>query len=347
MLEKEDIFGYTFNEIREISARAGLPGYASDQISDWLYKKGIKAFEEMSNLPKAARLLLEERFYIGVSDPSGIQISQDGTKKYLFRVKKARYVEAVYIPEANRSTICISSQVGCRMGCTFCMTGKQGFHGNLSAGEILNQIVSLPEKENLTNYVFMGMGEPLANTENLLKSLEIMTSSYGMGISPSRITVSTIGIIPGLEKVLEQSRCHLAVSLHTPFDSERSELMPVEKVFPIKRVVDFLKKNTHDRQRRISFEYIMFRGINDTPRHINGLTRLLNGLRCRINLIRYHPIPDAPYESSDEETVNWFKARLNEKGLLTTIRASRGKDIFAACGMLSTIKQQSEESAGF
>jgi 23S rRNA (adenine2503-C2)-methyltransferase len=340
MPEKINIFGFTMQEIREISDKHGFPSYTSGQISDWLYKKGAKTFEEMSNLPKATRQLLVEECFLGIAGPSDVQLSEDGTRKYLFPVKNDKYIEAVFIPETNRSTLCISSQVGCKMGCTFCMTGKQGFHGNLSPGEILNQIYSLPEKDSLTNYVFMGMGEPLANTENLLKSLEVMTSSYGLGISPSRITVSTIGIIPGLDKILNQSRCHLAVSLHTPFDSERSQLMPVEKVFPIKRVVDFLKQNGQDRQRRISFEYIMFRGINDTPKHINGLTRLLNGLRCRINLIRYHPIPGVPYESSDEETIHWFKTRLNEKGLLTTIRASRGKDIFASCGMLSTAKQQ-------
>lgn len=340
MPEKINIFGYTLQEIREISVKHGFPAYTAGQIADWLYKKGAGTFEEMSNLTKATRQLLDEEYFIGVATPSDVRVSEDGTRKYLFPVKNARYIETVLIPETNRSTLCISSQVGCKMGCTFCMTGKQGFHGNLSSGEILNQIYSLPEKDSLTNYVFMGMGEPLANTENLLKSLEVMTSSYGLGVSPSRITVSTIGIIPGLDKILSQSRCHLAVSLHTPFDSERSQLMPVEKVFPIKRVVDFLKQNGQDRQRRISFEYIMFRGINDTPKHINGLTRLLNGLRCRINLIRYHPIPGVPYESSDEETIDWFKTRLNEKGLLTTIRASRGKDIFAACGMLSTAKQQ-------
>lgn len=340
MPEKINIFGFTMQEIREISDKHGFPAYTSGQIADWLYRKGAKTFEEMSNLPKATRQLLVEECFIGIAGHSDVQVSGDGTRKYLFPVKSDKYIEAVFIPETNRSTLCISSQVGCKMGCTFCMTGKQGFHGNLSPGEILNQIYSLPEKDILTNYVFMGMGEPLANTESLLKSLEVMTSSYGLGISPSRITVSTIGIIPGLDKILNQSRCHLAVSLHTPFDSERAQLMPVEKVFPIKRVVDFLKQNSQDRQRRISFEYIMFRGINDTPKHVNGLTRLLNGLRCRINLIRYHPIPGVPYESSDEETIHWFKTRLNEKGLLTTIRASRGKDIFAACGMLSTAKQQ-------
>jgi 23S rRNA (adenine2503-C2)-methyltransferase len=343
MTDKENILGATIGEIREIAKKFGLPGYASGQIADWLYRKRAATFDEMSNLPKETRKLLSGNFQIGLSEPARVQESADGTRKYLFRVKDGKFIETVYIPETNRSTLCISSQVGCKMGCVFCMTGKQGFLGNLSSGEILNQILSLPEREKLTNYVFMGMGEPLANTENTLKCIEVMTASYGLGISPSRITVSTIGIIPGLEKILSLSRCHIAISLHSPFDAERAELMPVEKLFPVKRVVEFLKMNAKDRQRRISFEYIMFKGINDSARHVNGLTRLLDGLRCRINLIRYHTIPDVPYESSDEDTIMWFKNRLNEKGLLTTVRASRGRDIFAACGMLSTAGEQITE----
>jgi 23S rRNA (adenine2503-C2)-methyltransferase len=219
------------------------------------------------------------------------------------------------------------------------MTGRQGFQGNLSSGEILNQIISVPEHSILTNYVFMGMGEPLANTENLMKSLEILTADYAYGLSPSRITVSTIGILPGLEMILRESHCHLAISLHSPFPDERLELMPVEKLYPIRRIIELLRKYPLGRQRRISFEYIMFRGMNDTARHINGLTRLLNGLRCRINLIRYHPIPDTMLVSSDDDTIQWFRSRLNEKGILTTVRASRGQDIFAACGMLSTYQR--------
>ncbi len=337
MESKENIIGKTFDEIRKIVKDRQLPEYAAKQITDWLYKKNISSIDEMSNLPKQFRLQLDESFYIGLTEPSQFQVSADGTKKYLFRVKADKFIESVFIPENDRSTLCLSSQIGCKMGCVFCMTGRQGFLGNLTSGEILNQIMSLPERDNLTNYVFMGMGEPLANTENVLKSLEILTASYGLGVSPSRVTVSTVGIIPGLEQIIDQSRCHLAVSLHSPFDMERQELMPVEKVFPIKRVVDLLRKKSVDRQRRVSFEYIMFKGLNDTAKHINGLTRLLNGIRCRINLIRYHPIPGAPFEPSDEETIKWFNTRLNEKGLLTTIRASRGKDIFAACGMLSTL----------
>jgi 23S rRNA (adenine2503-C2)-methyltransferase len=338
---KEDLYGMTLREITAVVSKHELPGYTSGQIADWLYKKRISSVAEMSNLAKTARQKLEANYFIGLNAPSQFQLSADGTKKYLFKVKNEKYIEAVFIPETDRTTLCLSSQIGCKMGCEFCMTARQGFQGNLTSGEILNQVVSLPERDLLTNYVFMGMGEPLANTENVLKSLEIMTSSYGFGFSPTRITVSTIGIIPGLEQILEQSRCHIAVSLHSPFEQERQQLMPVQKIFPIKRVIDLLRNKSYDRQRRLSFEYIMFKGINDTARHINGLTRLLNGLRCRINLIRYHPIPGAPFESSDEDTIMWFRNRLNEKGILTTLRASRGKDIFAACGMLST-KVQTE-----
>ncbi|HLO57611.1 MAG TPA: 23S rRNA (adenine(2503)-C(2))-methyltransferase RlmN [Bacteroidales bacterium] len=342
MSEKENLFGKTIGEIKEITEAGNLPGYAVKQITDWLYKKGVSSIEEMTNLPKVVREHLGSKYYIGLKPPAKHQLSSDGTKKYLFEVKSRKFVEAVFIPEPDRATLCLSSQIGCKMGCAFCMTARQGFQGNLTPGDILNQVMALPEREQLSNYVFMGMGEPLANTENLLKSLEIMTSSYGLGLSPSRITVSTIGIIPGLEQVIDNSKCHIAISLHSPFDEERQQLMPVQKIFPVTRVIDTLKRKTFDRQRRISFEYIMFKGINDTARHINGLTRLLNGLRCRINLIRYHSIPDAPFEASDENTIQWFKERLNEKGILTTIRASRGKDIFAACGMLSTSHQAAE-----
>ncbi|MBN1142996.1 MAG: 23S rRNA (adenine(2503)-C(2))-methyltransferase RlmN [Bacteroidales bacterium] len=343
MPEKEDLVGCTLNEITDLVRAREMPGYTAMQIAEWLYAKKIASIDEMTNLSKTARDKLKESYNLGLSAPEKVQVSSDGTKKYLFRVNSERFVEAVYIPESDRSTLCISTQVGCQMGCVFCMTGKQGFHGNLSAGEILNQIMSLPERASLTNYVFMGMGEPLANTGNLLKCLEIMTSSYGFGISPSRITVSTIGVIQGMEQIISKSRCHIAVSLHTPFEDERLRLMPSEKVFPIKRVVETLRKSSIERQRRISFEYIMFKDFNDTARHVNGLTRLLNGLRCRINLIRFHPVPGVPFESSDEDTIQWFKQRLNEKGLLTTIRASRGLDILAACGMLSTKHQQIEE----
>jgi len=268
--------------------------------------------------------------------------------KFCFGLKDGLKIESVLLnllPEKWR--LCLSTQAGCPVRCPFCATGRKGLKRNLSPDEITDQFLAAAHylratrSHKISSVIFMGMGEPLANTENLLKSLEILTAGYAYGLSPSRITVSTIGILPGLEKVMAESKCHLAISLHSPFPEERLELMPVEKLYPIRRILEFLKKNPSGRQRRISFEYIMFSGINDTTRHINGLTRLLNGLRCRINLIRYHPIPGVSLVSSDDDTVQWFRTRLNEKGILTTVRASRGQDIFAACGMLSTLQRSS------
>lgn len=333
---KEPLFGKTLTELREITTAMGLPSFTAKQLAQWLYKKEITSIDEMTNLSKSAREQLKEQYVFGLTPYSNVQQSSDGTKKYLFPSNQNKFIESAYIPEAERATLCVSSQVGCKMGCLFCMTGKQGFQGNLTAGEILNQIRSLPEKDNLSNVVYMGMGEPFDNLENVLKSTEILTADYGWGWSPKRVTVSTIGIIPAIREYLEKSNCHLAVSMHSPFHDERQELMPVENVYPLEKVIEVLRSFDIGRQRRISFEYIMFKGINDSNRHVNQLAKLLNGMRCRINLIRFHPIPDTPLQGSSDKTIQQFKESLNDKGILTTIRASRGQDIYAACGLLST-----------
>lgn len=336
IMHADNLYGKTLTELKEIAASMGLPSYTVRQLGDWLYKKHAGSLDEMTNISKQTRKVLSEKYILHKSAPSGVQVSEDGTRKYLFPVLEDKYVESVFIPEKNRNTLCISTQVGCKMDCLFCMTGKQGFQGDLSVGEILNQVTSLPERDQVSNVVFMGMGEPLDNTDKVIKSIEIMTSDYGFGWSNSRITLSTIGMLPGLEKVLQETSCHLAISLHSPFEEERLLLMPMEKVFPAKQIIEFLKKSQVRRRRRISFEYIMFKGLNDTFRHVNGLTRLLNGLNCRINLIRFHEIPGVHLQSSTDETMIQFRDRLNQKGIVTTIRASRGRDISAACGMLST-----------
>ncbi|MCK5775324.1 MAG: 23S rRNA (adenine(2503)-C(2))-methyltransferase RlmN, partial [Bacteroidales bacterium] len=267
---------------------------------------------------------------------STVQESVDGTKKYLFHIRGEHFIEAAYIPDKDRATLCVSSQVGCKMGCKFCMTGRQGFQANLSAAEILNQVFSLPEFENLTNIVYMGMGEPFDNLDNVLKSIEILTADYSLGWSPKRITVSTIGVIPSLKIFLDTSLAHLAISLHAPFEEERLQIMPVEKAYKLPDLLQEVRNYDFGRQRRVSFEYIMFKDFNDTKRHVNQLARILNGIDCRINLIRFHAIPDSPLEGSDQETIEDFQVELNKKGIRTTIRASRGEDIFAACGLLST-----------
>lgn len=333
---KEPLFGKTLSQLQDLVLELNLQKFTAKQITDWLYKKNVTSIAEMSNLSKDARVLLEVHCDFGLTPHTSVSSSSDGTKKYLFPVKNTRFVEAAYIPDRDRATLCVSSQVGCRMGCRFCMTARQGFQSNLSAGEIVNQIRSLPERENLTNIVYMGMGEPLDNYQNVMQSLEILTADWGFAMSPRRITVSTIGIVGAMTKFLENSECHLAVSLHTPFDDERRTLMPVQNNHPIEEVLKVIRSYDLGRQRRVSFEYIMFRDLNDTPRHVNQLARILNGIRCRINLIRFHPIPDAPYQTSDDKTIEEFREALNKKGIRTTLRASRGQDIEAACGLLST-----------
>jgi len=333
---KQQLFGRTFEELQQVTVETGLPKYAARQMAEWLYKKNAGSIDDMTNLSKKARTELSEKFEVGISLPVKIQKSTDGTKKYLFRAANEKFIETAMIPENDRITVCVSSQVGCKMGCLFCMTGKQGFQGQLTAGEIVNQIRSIEEAGRVTNIVYMGMGEPFDNLDEVLKSLEILTSEWGYAMSSRRITVSTIGIVPGMKNFLDVSDAHLAVSLHTPFDDERRKLMPVQVAYPINDVISEIRNWDLGRQRRVSFEYIMFKGLNDTTRHINELARLLNGIKCRLNLIRFHPIPGTPLKGSDDETIFDFKDKLNKKGILTTIRESRGQDIHAACGLLST-----------
>ena len=344
-MDKQPLFGLSLQKIKYVVASLALPSFTATQITDWLYKKHVSSIDEMTNLSKKARELLNEKFIVGLTAPSNVQISTDGTKKYLYPTATEKFVEAAYIPDEDRATLCVSSQIGCKMGCLFCMTGKQGFQGNLTAGEIVNQIQSLPEFENLTNIVYMGMGEPLDNLQPVLDSLEILTASWGYAWSPKRITVSTIGVIPAMQTFLKQSNAHLAVSMHTPFDDERKKIMPIQNVYSISEVVSELRKWDFSHQRRVSFEYIMFKGVNDTPRHAREIVRLLEGIRCRINLIRFHPIPDTALEGTPYNDMVEFQNMLKARGMTVTIRASRGEDIYAACGMLSTkelVKRQQE-----
>ena len=333
---KDQLFGKNLNELQELSLAIGLPKFTGKQLADWLYKKEISSIDEMSNLSKKARDLLNEKYEFGLSIPSKVQVSIDGTKKYLFPTSHNKFIETAMIPDDDRKTVCVSTQVGCKMGCLFCMTGKQGFQGQLTAGEIVNQIRSIEEYGEVSNIVYMGMGEPFDNLEAVLKSLEILTSEWGFAMSPRRITVSSIGIIPAMIRFLNESEAHLAISLHTPFDEERRKLMPVQLAYPIAEVVNEIKGWDFGRQRRVSFEYILFKGLNDSAYHVRELTKLLAGIRCRINLIRFHPVPGTPLESPDEETITSFRDQLTAKDITTTIRASRGQDIYAACGLLST-----------
>ena len=385
---KECLLGKNPEELKQIALEAGLPAFAGKQMAQWLYVKRVRSIADMTNLSKQGREALAEKYEIGITAPVDVQVSVDGTKKYLFachagdpstglrmtdgtveaapqddkasRLEAApqdvkasgaeavpqagmaqkteavpRFIEAVMIPDGERKTLCVSSQAGCKMGCRFCMTGRQGFHGNLTAADILNQFFAIEEAGGLTNAVFMGMGEPLDNWDNVKRALEVLTADWGLAWSPKRITLSTIGVLPRLKQFLEESRCHLAVSLHNPFPEERQELMPVQKAWSITEVVRLIRQYDFTGQRRVSFEYTVFDGWNHTPRHADALIRLLKNLECRVNLIRFHRIPDFPYEPASMEKMEAFRDRLTQGGVTATIRASRGEDIFAACGLLA------------
>ena len=328
------LLGKTHDELKEIVDDAGLPGYAAGQIARWMYVNRVRSIDEMTNISKAGRERLSEKYEVGVTGYAGLQASSDGTKKYLFPAGSGA-VEAVMIPDGDRSTLCVSSQSGCRMGCRFCMTGRQGFHGQLAADAILSQFIAVDEADRLTNAVFMGMGEPLDNYDNVMRAIEVLTSDWGFGWSPKRITVSTIGVLPALKRYLDESRCHLAVSLHNPFPEERLSVMPAEKAFHEEDIVRLIRQYDFSGQRRVSFEYTMFSGFNDSIRHADALSRMLRGLECRVNLIRFHEIPDFPYGCPPDAVIRRFQERLNANGILATVRASRGEDIMAACGMLA------------
>ena len=339
----EYLYGQTLSQLEALCNRLEMPRFAAKQIARWLYDKHATTIEAMSDLSVRHRALLAETYEVGFTSPEKVSISADGTKKYLYRTSQNHFIESAYIPDGDRATLCISSQAGCRMGCRFCATGRQGLQHSLSTNEILNQIGSLPERERLTNVVFMGMGEPLDNLDSLLPTLEILTSAWGFGWSPTRITVSTAGVASRLERFLDATQVHLAVSLHNPFPHERAEIMPVEKAWPIREVVEILRRYDFTHQRRVSFEYIVMSGLDDSPRHIRELCRLLDGIKCRINLIRFHKIPGSPYFSPDDRAMIAFRDALTAKGIHTTIRTSRGEDIQAACGLLSTAQNEAAQ----
>ncbi len=346
-VQKEQLLGKTLVDLKIIAGKLGLQAFVAAQLAYWLYKTNIQSYDEMTNISKKVRLLLAEHYDLGVVASVKVQESTDGTKKYLFPVSSHKFIETAFIPEERRNTLCVSSQVGCKMGCLFCATGRQGFQAQLSAGQIINQLRSLPEREQISNIVFMGMGEPFDNAEEVMKAQEILTADYGFELSARRITVSTIGIVPAMEIFLRDSKCNLAVSVHSPFDEERRRLMPIQHVYPIKDVIDAINRADLGKYRRVSIEYIVFGELNDTQKHVKELARLLNKTRCRINLIRFHPVPNVPLPPTNEERLLEFQRALNDKGIVTTIRASRGLDIDAACGLLSTKALVQSENTDF
>ena len=344
------LLGKTLEELQHVALSVGLQKFAGKQLAEWLYVRRVRSFDEMTNISLKGREALKANYSVGRHDPIREAVSVDGTRKYLFEIcnlkskisnDERQFIESVYIPEDDRATLCVSTQAGCKMGCRFCMTGTLGFHGQLSAADILNQIFYF---DDLTNLVFMGEGEPMDNLDNVLRALNIMTAPYGCAWSPKRITVSSVGI-PALKRFIEESECHLAISLHNPFQVERAQIMPAEKIMSITDVVALLKQYDWSHQRRVSFEYICWAGSsgstpenaiqgNTSLRHAKELIRLLKGLPCRINLIRFHQGVDRDFPASDDKQMEWFRDYLTQNNLTTTIRRSRGEDILAACGML-------------
>ena len=350
--QKKRLLGLTPTELKTVVGSLGMPAFTAKQVAQWLYVKHVQSIDEMTNLSKQNRQLLAEHYEVGTMTPIDCQRSADGTIKYLFPVcchdittyQEGLFVETVFIPDHDRATLCVSCQVGCKMNCLFCQTGKQGWQGNLTAADILNQIYALPEVEQLTNIVFMGQGEPMDNLDAVLRVTEIMTADWGWQWSPKRITVSSVGVRGKLKRFLDESPCHVAISMHSPLHEQRQQLMPAEKAMPIEETIELLKQYDFTHQRRCSFEYICFGGLNDSPLYGREIVRLLQGLECRVNLIRFHEIPDVNLPASDEKRMEALRDYLTSHGITTTIRASRGQDIFAACGLLSTAKRNKESS---
>ena len=337
--QKKRLLGLTPAELKAVVGSLGMPAFTARQITQWLYEKHVKSIDEMTNISKQNRERLNAEYEIGAMAPIDCQRSKDGTIKYLFPVRTGKFVETVYIPDGDRATLCVSCQVGCKMNCLFCQTGKQGFEGDLTAADILNQIYALPECQELTNVVFMGQGEPMDNLDQVLRATQILTADYGWAWSPKRITVSSVGIRNKLRRFLDESECHVAISMHSPLPEQRGMLMPAERQMSITEVVDLLRQYDFTHQRRCSFEYICFGGLNDSMMHAREIVKLLQGLECRVNLIRFHEIPDVDLPASDEKRMESLRDYLTAHGVFTTIRASRGQDIFAACGLLSTAKK--------
>ena len=346
--EKQMLIGKTLGELKIVVGELGMPAFTATQMAKWLYQQHVGSIDEMTNISKINREKLKEKYEVGALPPIDCQRSKDGTIKYLFPVRSSDYsdskkfVETVFIPDNDRATLCVSCQVGCKMNCLFCHTGKQGFEGNLTAADIMNQIYALPECNQLTNIVFMGQGEPMDNLDNVLKATQILTADYGWAWSPKRITVSSVGIKHKLKSFLDESECHVAISMHSPLPEQRRMLMPAKRQMSISDTVDLLRQYDFTHQRRCSFEYICFGGLNDSMTHAREIIKLLQGLECRVNLIRFHEIPGVDLPASDEKRMESLRDYLTAHGVFTTIRASRGQDIFAACGLLSTAKKNNK-----
>ncbi len=317
----------------------GLPAYRSVQTLRGLYQRGTATFAVMSDLPRPLREALEREFALPRLTPAEVVRSADGTRKLLFRLEAGRAIETVLIPDRPRLTVCVSSQAGCGMGCRFCATAQLGWQRNLTAAEIVGQVIAargaLDAGERITNIVFMGMGEPLANYDALIEAIEILGAEWGLGFSSRRITVSTVGLVPALQRLVRDTRVQVAVSLSATTDALRERLTPVHRKYPLAQLLEACRTLPIAQRRRITFEYVLLDGVNDRPADAMRLVRLLHGIRAKVNLIPFNPFPGAEFQPPAPEVIHAFQHRLRAAGVNATLRASRGQDIQAACGQLA------------
>jgi 23S rRNA (adenine2503-C2)-methyltransferase len=332
---KKILCGLTADGIYELIRTSGFSAVHAVSIANSIYKKSNSDISSIAKIPKRLKEELNNVARSGICLPVTAEVSIDRSVKYLFRTEEGNEFETVFIPDKKRNTVCVSTQSGCRMGCSFCNTARYGFRANLTVGEIVNQIVAIPEARKVTHVVFMGMGEPMDNLENVLKACSIITAEWGLAISSRRITVSTVGILPGVEQFLQRSDCNLTLSLYSPFSEERQKVIPAEFKYPARQIIDVMKNYRIKKKRRLSIAYVMIKDLNDTECHLESLKSNLRGSQIRVNLLQYHQGLTDQNCSSSAERMQFFKHNLIISGISASIRMSRGADISAACGLLA------------
>lgn len=332
---RKSICGLASDEIFDLIRSSGFTTGHAVSLAHNVYKKHRSDISLFEKIPKTLKIMLSASAVSGIFFPKDELVSDDKSVKYLFVSEFGKVFETVYIPEGRRHTVCVSTQSGCRMGCTFCATGEYGYKGNLTSAEIVNQIIAIPQAEKITHVVFMGMGEPMDNLENVLKACNIITAEWGLALSPRNVTVSTVGILPGIEKFLKASDCNMTLSLFSPFADERVKGVPIEKLYPFQKILDLMKQFKVRKGRRLSVAYMMIQNVNDTDSHLRELISIVKGSSVRVNLIPYHPHPGVQNLSSSKERMQYFKHNLVISGISASIRKSRGADISAACGLLA------------
>lgn len=327
--------GLTADEIYDLIGSSGYTRIQAVSVSNSIYKKHISDISDFTKIPVQLKEMLLKVTHTGINLPLASVVSEDKSVKYLFNTEDGKKFETVYIPDKKRNTVCVSTQLGCRMGCSFCVTARYGYRGNLTAGEIVNQIIAIPQSENVTHVVFMGMGEPMDNLENVLKACKIITAEWGLAISARNVTVSTVGLMPAVEQFLQNSDCNLTLSLYSPFPLERKKMVPAEYIYPVHTIINMIKNFPLKKKRRLSIAYVMIKDLNDSDYHLEELKSILKGSAIRVNLLSYHTVPGEQKSSSSIERMQVFKHKLIISGVSASIRKSRGTDISAACGLLA------------